>query len=150
MMTAENTNIVTAYETLGLKPAEIATEFNMDELAVKATLMQFSGKFRADLRAGEDKSLDFGDTDLEEANQTIVRLMRHSEDENLQFRAAKFIRNDKKGRLDIVKGIGNLNVNISLFNQHLKAAQRAKELSRSSEAQDKLTKQLQNAEVVDV
>ncbi len=153
MLTAQNTNIVTAYETLGLTIEEIATEFDLEPVAVKATLMQFCPKYRIDLKdkeSGDNDKLDFADTELKAANEAIVHLMRHSEDENLIFRAAKYVRDDKKGRLDMIKGIGKLNVNVALFNQHLIAATKAKELSRDSKMQDAATKQLKDAEVVEV
>jgi hypothetical protein len=128
MLTGTNQQIVSAFETEGMKPEEIAVEFELDPVAVKATLMQFSPIFRDSIKT--DKSLDFHDNDLLDANDTIVRIMRHTEDENLALRAAKYVRDDKKGRLDVLSGLGKININIAVFNQRLLEARQAKAQSK--------------------
>lgn len=130
MLTGINQQILTAYEELGMSINEIATEFDgIDIVAIKSILMSFSPKYRKDMT--ENKSLDFNDNELSEANSVILHLMRYSEDEHIRARLARYVRDDKKGRLDIA-GIGRngLNVNILMFNQRLAQARVAKERSK--------------------
>ena len=117
-MTAEHTQIVKAYEDLHLGPLDIAEQRDLPILEVKMVLAQFSSKYRKDVGDDKDgkKQLDFTDSQLEEANQVIHRLM-NSEDENIQYRCARYIRDDKKGRKDGLKNLKKLNINVSLFNE---------------------------------
>lgn len=80
-----------------------------------------------------DLQIDYNLTDKEafEAKETIVRLMRHSDDEHLQFKVARYILDDKKGRLDIGKNLGNLKMDVTVFNQYLIDARDALKQSRS-------------------
>lgn len=125
----QNTQIVTAFEELKLSPAQIAEQFPpLTEVSVKACLMQFSGKYRASMN--QDVLLNFSDKELVEANDTLLHLMRHSEDEHLQFKVAKYIRDDKKGRLDIGKNLGGQQINAYIFNQYLIEGKEALKLSK--------------------
>jgi len=128
MLTGTNQQIVTAYETLDMSAADISQEFDMEELSVKACLMQFSDKYRQATKKMVNN--DFNDDELVEANQAIIATMRNTEDEHLRLRAARYIRDDKKGRLDILNGIGKMNVNIVMFNERLLQARQAKEKSK--------------------
>lgn len=147
MLTALNQSIVTAYETCGATLEEIATTFpDIELLAIKATLLQFSPKYRDDVKKAAksespDSAHEFTDTDAVEALSVMRRLMHEAEDQNLQYRCAKYIRDDKKGRLDVMNGLRSLNVNVAIFNQRLKEAKAAKELSKSGEQ----TKQIEEA-----
>lgn len=125
-MTATCQQIVTAYEELDLSPSEIAEsdEFGeFDEIAIKAVLMQYSVKYRKD--AKKDVSLQYNNTEQEEAKQAIIGIMRHAEDPNLILRAAKYIRDDAMGRLDIGKQMNTLNVSVQVFNEQMEKAKRA-------------------------
>jgi hypothetical protein len=127
-MNAANQQIVTAFEDLGMSPEEIAEDQDLDVVAVKAILAQSSRRFRK--AAAADETLNFSDTELKAANETILQLMQSSEDENIRFRAAKYIRDDKKGRLDAVSKMNGMNVNVLMFNDHMKKALEAVERSR--------------------
>lgn len=140
MLTALNQQIITAYEECGLDIDQIAEEFSVDELAVKATLMQFSVRYRDNIKSarknGEVSKADFTDNDLEESAEVLRQMMHSAEDENLRVRCARYIRDDKKGRLDALSGLKSLNMNIAIFNQRLLQAREAKE--RSKQLTDKV------------
>ena len=120
-MFAANEQIILLFEQGGMSPEQIAEDQGADLLSIKAALMQGSAKYRKDVKAGVP-DLDFSDTDLQLANKVISNLMQFSEDDNLRLRAAQYIRDDKKGRLDVVKAMSGLNVNINLFQEQLKRA----------------------------
>lgn len=128
-MTNANQQIITAYETLGLTPEQIAESQGFDVLAVKAILNQCSCKYRQDVT--QDTDLDFKDADLETANDIIRQTAQFSDDEYLRFRAAIYMRNDKKGRLDVKRDLRAMNFNITVLNTHLQAAQQALEATRT-------------------
>lgn len=144
----QNIQIVEAFENLSLTPAQIAEQFPpLTEIAVKACLMQFSGKYRTAMN--EDIQLNFSDKELVEANDTMLRLMRHSEDEHLQFKVARYIRDDKKGRLDIGKNLAGVHINAYTFNQYLIEGKEALKLSKESSDQKTLPQPAAN-ETIDV
>lgn len=124
-----NQQIIQAHDELKLSPAQIAEQFNVDELAVKAILMSQSIAYRKRM----DTEIDYNLTDKEafEAKETLVRLMRHSEDEHLQFKVARYILDDKKGRLDIGKNMSGLKMDVTVFNQYLIDAKDALKMSKT-------------------
>ena len=128
-MSGGSQQIVTLYEDCGMSIEEIAQAGHGDVLAIKAVLTQFSGKYR-EMMSGEKKVLDFTDEDLDQVNAVIRNAAMYAEDEHLRFRAAKYIRDDKKQRLDGVKGLKSLNINLNAFMLHLN---KAKELTSKKE-----------------
>jgi hypothetical protein len=143
-MTAANTQIVTSYEDHDLTPEQIAKDQELDLDAVKATLMQFSAKYRREAKV--DDQLNFSEQGLVAANQVIEQIMQYSEDDNLRLRAAMYIRNDKKGRLDATQMRG-LNISVIQFNERLiKARQSVQEaVNKVITLDDKDTKLLEAA-----
>lgn len=129
-MLNEVASIVESFETLDMSPSQIAEDRGMDIVAVKAALSQSSKKYRA-LVAGsnqegeaaeKDPTLDFDNDDLRTANEVIRHLAKHGEDEHLRLKAAMYIRDDKKGRKEVVKVVGSNQFNIFQFNEQLRAA----------------------------
>lgn len=129
MLTGANTQIIEAYETLGMTPEEIASDLDFDIVAVKATLMQFSSQYRSALKTAPD--LDFSVDEQLAAKQTMVELMRNTEDEYLKARLAMKIRDDGKGRLD-VGSMNGLKINVVAFNMHLTQARAMKERAKAT------------------
>lgn len=125
----QNQQIVQAFDQLGLTPKQISDEFNLNEIAVKAILMQFSPVYRKSMDTEIDNN--FTDKELIEANNVMLKLMRHSEDDHLRFKVAKYIRDDKKGRLDIGKNMAGLKMDVTVFNQYLVDAREAVKHSKS-------------------
>lgn len=132
-MPPSNTQIVTAFESLGLQPEEIAGEFGYELLAVKSILMQCSSLYRkACGKEPEDESaLNFSNDELKMANDVIVTTAQYAEDQNLKLKAAIYIRNDKKGRLEVVKEMPSIKVSVVQFNMDLKKALESKERAKS-------------------
>lgn len=125
----QNQQIVQAFDQLNLTPKQIADEFNLNEIAVKAILMQFSPVYRKSMDTEIDNN--FTDKELVEANNVMLGLIRHSEDDHLRFKVAKYIRDDKKGRLDIGKNMAGLKMDVTVFNQYLVDAREAVKHSKS-------------------
>jgi hypothetical protein len=119
-MTAANQQIISAYEDLGMTPDEIAQDQDLDVAAVKSVLIQFSTAFRKDVK--KDDALDFTEDQVRRATDVILHLAQYSEDENIRFRAARYIRDDKKGRLDVIKSMTGLNINVLTINEQMKRA----------------------------
>lgn len=127
-MTAVNQQIVEQFETLGMSPEEIAEQEGLDVISVKSALLQNSVVYRKALKNDVDGNLSFTDEEEVMARQVIANIARYADEPGIQLRAAMFIRNDKKGRLD-QQGLGTLNVNILQFNEQLKKAIEAKKRS---------------------
>ena len=122
-MTAANTQIVTAFEDLGMTPEEIAAQEDLDVAVIKSTLAQFSSLYRKACK--KDDSLNFTDDELARANGVISNLMQYAEDEKVQLRAAIYLRDDKKGRLDAVREMAGLNFNVLSMQSAMEKAMRA-------------------------
>jgi len=128
-MSGEVQQILNLYEKLNLSLEDIAEDRDISLTEVKAVLMQYSSIYRGAIK--EDKTLDFTDSELELANKAIAEIMLSTDDENIKFRAAKYIRQDKKGRLDAAKNMRGLNINVFTFNDQMKRAQMSLERTRA-------------------
>ena len=130
-MSSEVEQIKIAYETLEMSPEQIAEDRELDITAVKAALMQGSSKYRRDcgVEDGEKNELNFDDEQLRNVNQVIYDLAIGSEDDNIRLKAAMYIRDDKKGRKDVVKQMAGQQFNILMFNERMKQVRgRAEEI----------------------
>lgn len=121
-MQAATQQLILGYEKLHLSLEDLASEHSISITEVKMMLTQYSSIYRADCKdtskAG-NRDLDFSDDDLDTANQVIRSIVASTDDEHLKFKAAKYIREDKKGRLDINKAIQKIGVDLSTFNRHM-------------------------------
>lgn len=124
-MNAENQQIVTLFEEVGMGPDEIAQSEEMDLIAVKTILMQCSSLYRQESK--QNKSLEFTVDEAEEMKQILLNRARYSEDEHLQVKCAIFIINDKKGRLDGGRMLGQLGNAVINFNMQMQKVQDARE-----------------------
>jgi hypothetical protein len=71
----------------------------------------------------------FSEDDERTAVLVMGQLLNH-ENENIQFRSAKFIINERKGRHD--RGnLKNLNINVNLINEQMKRVKEAKQRALS-------------------
>lgn len=118
-----------------MTPEEISQEFGYELMAVKAALLQCSAPFRKE--AKKDAAV-FSDEEAEEMKSILLNLARYSDDENLQFKAAKYIRDDHKGRLDIAKTMPGLNISVIAFNEQMKKAYAAINRGTNKEGQKAL------------
>lgn len=133
-MTAANTSIVTAYEDLGMSPDEIAADQEYDIAAVKSVLMASSSKYRK--ACGKDEECNFSASEEKRAIEVIAQIAQFSEDDNCRLRAAIFIRQDKRGRLDAVKQMAGLNINVISMNEQMKKALSAIQKSKGGQVVD--------------
>lgn len=121
-MSSELNTIRDAYEKENMSPEDIAVDRDLDLGAVKAALMQGSGKYRR--ACGHEEAtadrLNFDDDQLARVNEVIIELALSAEDEHLRFKAATYIRDDKKGRKDVVKGMAGQNFNVLFINEQMK------------------------------
>lgn len=105
-----------------MTPEEIAQVDGLELSAVKAILMANSTLYR-DSVAGpskaDDEGKDFSGSDNDEALEVIKRIAKFSEDDSVALKAAMYIRNDKRRRLDPQKAAGQLvQNNVFLLNEH--------------------------------
>ena len=136
-MSAALTQIKVAYEEHNMAPDAIASEFDLDVVAVKSGLMQVSSKYRKDCgkEDEDDDTLNFSNDQLKEVNQTLFDLAMGAEDEHLRFKAAAYIRDDKKGRLDALKNMNGLNINFNLIQQAILAGRASLDATRAKSKQ---------------
>ena len=120
--------IVQCYEELHLDLQAIVEQFpDFDIAEIKTVLISYSTLYRHDIKMSEGSNLDFKDDELAEVTRGIIELARNTEDENLKFRVLRYIRNDKKGRLDVMKNLTGLRINVLEFNERFQKALRAEE-----------------------
>jgi len=136
-MSCQVDTIKTAYEILGLTPEQISeAQDGLTVTAVKAALMSASAKYRKDIGVtsvdnDESRELDFTDEELRDVNQIIKECAKEATlsdgtpDYRTRLAAATYIRDDKKGRKNPVKQMGN-QFNIFSFNESIKQMREAK------------------------
>lgn len=129
--------IKTAYEVSNLTPEQIIESLGggLEIAAVKAVLMQHSNKYRiACKNEPEDESIyNFSNEQLKDANVIIheTMMVACNPDGSIDFRtrldAAKYIRNDKKGRLEPAKvmPVNHTNVLMTINQSILQAREKA-------------------------
>ena len=122
-MSGEVEQIKIAYETLGMTPEQISEDRELDITAVKAALMQGSSVYRRQCGEEPDSEaeLNFSDDQLQDVNKIIYDIAIGSEDDNVRLKAAMYIRDDKKGRKEVVKQLGGQQFNILMFNEAMQA-----------------------------
>jgi hypothetical protein len=129
-MTACQEQIKQSYEVGGMTVDEIAADQDLDAMSVKVALMNCSVKFRKACGAEdiESDSLNFSNQDLKEINKVILETAlsaQHSDgsvDYRTRLQAAMYVRDDKKGRKEVVKQIAGNTFNILSFNEQLQHA----------------------------
>lgn len=136
-MTSAAIQIKTAFEQEGMTPEQIAEDQSLDVGAVKSVLIQSSSIYRkaCGMENGEvDDGLNFNDDELKIANKIIIETAMSAEyadgtpDFKTRLDAAKYIRDDKKGRKEVVRAVNNGNTfNILQLNEQFREAREAAE-----------------------
>ena len=139
-MSAVIQQIKTAYELNKMTVEEIAEDQGLEPIAVKSALIQGSSKYRKDCgmeSADVEDGLNFTNDELRQVNQVILTValtaedMEGNPDWRARLDAAKYIRDDKKGRKEVVRAVAGNTFNILSFNEQLQAARsRADEMKR--------------------
>lgn len=127
-MSGNDQRIVTAYEVLGLSADEIAQQEGWDVTVVKAALLGHSSQYRAAVKAAREEG--FTQEQEDSAIRVIAELV-HSGDEHIALKAAKYVRDDKRGRLDAAKAVKDLNVTVTQWNVTLRQANKVREIAKS-------------------
>lgn len=120
--------IVEAYEVEGLTPDQIASDLDYDPTAVSLSLAQYSPVYQQKNKAlviAEEKPL-FDDSHMNRARDIMSALMMNTDAPQVQFQAAKFVINEKKGRNDIGK-LKSGNISVVVFNEGMQKAIAIKE-----------------------
>lgn len=141
MNSGSGQQIKTAYEVHGKTPEFIAEDFKMDVAAVKAYLMQNSSVYRKECskESGEveDPTLNFNDDQLRTVNDIIyecatsAQLPDGSPDYRTKLKAAIYLRDDKKKRLDAPKQLQHgPQFNILMLNESIQRARALAEPAR--------------------
>jgi hypothetical protein len=140
-MSALIQQIRTAYELNGMSPEQIAENFDgVDIASIKAALMNCSAKYRKECNVEDNAEarVNFTDDQLEIVNQVIFEAAlaaEHSDgsvDYKTRLNAAMYIRDDKKGRKDVVKQVQGNTFNFLQFNQQIQQARlQAEELKKA-------------------
>lgn len=120
MNSCVDTQIKAAYEVSGLTPEQIAENEGFSEVAVKAKLMQVSSVYRKACghEPTDESDLNFSDAQLKDANEIIYNNMLYaklpdgSPDYRTKQKAAEYIRDDKKGRKEIIRAVQNNTFNL--------------------------------------
>lgn len=131
-MNGSDAQIKRAYEEGSMTPKQIADDLGFEEVAVKAKLCQLSAQYRKDckMEPEEEDVLNFSNEQLRKVNDVIYQcaisatLPDGTPDYRTQLKASTYVRDDKKGRLEVVKGIqGGPTFNIlQQFNESLQNA----------------------------
>jgi hypothetical protein len=121
-MTQELATIKTAYEQENMTPEEIAEDRSLDLAAVKAGLMQCSAMYRkaCGKEEVEEDTLNFSRDEQQRVKDALLGIGLGADDDNLRFKALVYIRDDSKGRKDVVKQLGGQNFNILMINEKMK------------------------------
>jgi hypothetical protein len=111
----------------GMTPEEIAQDRELTVVAVKTALASCCPKYKKTcaVEPAEESEHNFSDEELLVANRVIVETMHGAEDEGLRFKAATYVRDDKKGRKDVVKQIGGFQFNVLQIDARMRKAMEA-------------------------
>lgn len=120
-----NAQIVALYEDIAepMSVADICKATDLDEVTVKMALAQGSPKYNKEL---QNNAEEFNATDKDMAKMVLKQLMLTAETPNVRFRAARLIFDEAKGRNDL-KGVKNVNVNVTLIKQMMDEVKMAAE-----------------------
>ena len=142
-MTAVQTAIISDYENNSATPEQIAESLELELSAVKATLLQYSSRFRDMLQIRPERSEvlkeqalgfakdepAFSKDELQEVLGAYKQLAMYSEHDHVRERALRNIINEAKGRNDVrkervVQNGGTINI-VTLNNLIVEARKKA-------------------------
>jgi len=141
-MSGIEATIVSDWE-LNNTPIEVIAEDNdLDPAAVKAVLLQYSGKYRA--ADGQDNPVSdnkLQDAELEELTRAY-KALTFSDNEHIRERVLRRLIDDKKGRLDkkpqqrAISTIKNVQINVLQLNEALREQRKKKLLGDINKIMD--------------
>lgn len=122
-MNSALTQIVKSFDELNMTVEEICKDQSLEEYVVKSALMNASSKYRALCRKEPEKESVFNFTN-EQNKAALERIFNliHSDDEHISLKAALSVRDDFKGRKDVVKAVQGNTFNILTVNEAIQKA----------------------------
>ena len=143
------TQIKTAFEQEGMSPEAISEDLGFELVAVKSALMSSSAEYRraCGAESPEEDELNFTNDELRDVNRVIFEtavgatLPSGDPDYSTRLKAAMYVRDDKKGRKEIVKAVQNNNTNLFVINEALQAARGGAQRLRDAMTGPKLIEQ---------
>lgn len=140
-MSGQDRQLVTMYEVNGMTPEQIASCTGFDPLAVKASLANFSLKYRKDVAAVDSNTTlpvapgpsgappiveDISNDDFDLIKQAALRIALQSEETHMATsgRMLRFLWNEKKGRNNTNK-VAGIQYNVVNINAEILAARDA-------------------------
>jgi hypothetical protein len=132
---ASSEEIRAMYEELSAPIEVIAAEKGISTKTVEIILSQISSVYKAATPRSARKAL-FSEEDVQLAKETMLANMRYSELDSVKQRAAEFVIDEFSGRRDRDTGIPAGQLNITVINQTLNAANKALERSRKMKLLD--------------
>jgi hypothetical protein len=139
-MTIASESIVTLYEVNNLTVEEIAEVESLGVVEVKQLLAQYSRVYRERLVRGNGSGSGNGKKGEEEITEAemleiMTSLARSSENDNVRLAAAKYVRDELKGRNDVRADNGPLDElqGLHLLNAALRKTRRINQLKAPKE-----------------
>lgn len=128
-MSSAQEQIKLLYEQEKMTPEEIASDQDMELAAVKACLMSCSALYRRACGSEEEEEdkLNFSNEQLEAVNRVIYEIAVGAEDDNVRLKAAMYLRDDKKGRKEVVRAVQGTQFNILMFNEQMQKIRQMKD-----------------------
>lgn len=127
-MTALEIQILADYEQNGTSPEVIAADIGLELEAVKATLGQYSAKYRdseKSLVAASPRAL-LTEDEITEFHEIIKHLARCGETDSIRLKACTRLVDEGKGRLDKRKSVDkikrDIKINVIQLNDSIRAA----------------------------
>lgn len=134
MNSGADQQIKAAYEVNKMTPEQIADDLGFRTESVKAKLMQCSSIYRkaCGLEPESESRLNLSEDEQFNIKQRLYDTFMASEDEHVIVKLGTYLRDDGKGRKDIVRQMAGTSFNILQFNQMLQlgrqGAERIKQL----------------------
>ena len=126
-----DSQILAAYKQ-GLTPEQIAEDLDFPVYAVKAKLMNLSSDYRkaCGQEPEEDSELNLSREEQITIKRKLMDTFLSSEDEHVIVKLGTYLRDDGKGRKDVVKQMGNIG-NLNILQLVNGSISQARENSRS-------------------
>lgn len=125
-MTSSEIQIVADYEQNGSSPRLIAESMDMDIQAIKATLFQFSPKFREESKQIAKIEAEIPAEEIDEFTSILKHLARCGESDSIRLKACTRLIDEGKGRLNkrykVEKIKRDININVINLNNAIQAA----------------------------
>lgn len=111
----------------GMSPEQIAEDRELTVTAIKTALASCCPSYKkaCAVEPESQSTYNFSPEQQEIAQRVIAETMVGAEDEGLRFKAACYVRDDGKGRKDVVKQIGGFQFNVLQIDARMRKAMAA-------------------------